>query len=121
MFPPFQVFNAKQTWVGTFWLEEIIWIYLFAFLGIFQLIKKKMLSLAFFVGVFFASTIFVSHRDIARYILPITPFLLIAYSDVINSTFFKWAIIFLIIPIYLFTVNFIIGNATPIADWGPLL
>lgn len=121
LFPPFQVFNAVQTWVGTFWLEEIIWIYLFGFLGVFQLIKKGLYPFAWFVGIFFVSTLFVSHRDIARYIIPIVPFLLIAFSDVLTSKPFKFALGFLAIPIYLFALNFIVGNVTPIADWGPLL
>lgn len=121
MFPPFQVFNTAQTWVGTFWLEEIIWLYLFGFLGVFQLIKKKYYYFAWFVGIFGLSTLFVSHRDIARYILPIVPFLFIAFSDVLNSKAFKWALLFLIIPTYLFALNFIIGNVTPVADWTPLL
>lgn len=121
LFPPFQVFNAQETWVGTFWLEEIIWIYLFGFLGISQLIKKRMYPFAWFVGIFFTSTLFVSHRDIARYILPITPFLLVAFSDIINHKHFKWALAFLALPIYLFSINFIIGNVTPILDWTLLL
>ena len=29
-FPPFTIFNYSQPWVGTFWLEEIILVYLFA-------------------------------------------------------------------------------------------
>lgn len=121
LFPPFQVFNTAQTWVGTFWLEEIIWIYLFIFLGIFQLIKKGHYYFVWFVGIFGLSTLFVSHRDIARYILPIVPFLLIAFNDVLDSKVFKWALLFLLIPIYLFSLNFIIGNVTPVADWTPLL
>lgn len=120
-FPPFQVFNAAQTWVGTFWLEEIIWIYLIALLGVFQLIKNKQFTFAWFVGIFTFSTLFVSHRDIARYILPIVPFLFVAFSGILISKPFKWALLFLLIPIYLFSLNFIIGNITPIADWGPLL
>ena len=121
LFPPFQVFNTPQTWVGTFWLEEIIWIYLFCFFGLSQLIKNKSYSFAWFVGIFGISTLFVSHRDIARYIIPIVPFLLIAFADILKSKYFKWALVFLIIPIYLFSINFIIGNVTPIADWTPLL
>lgn len=121
LFPPFQVFNAAQIWVGTFWLEEIIWIYLFGFLGIFQLIKQRRFEFAWFVGIFFISTLFVSHRDIARYILPIVPFLFIAFSDILTSKPFRWALPFIVLSIYLFAINFIIGNVTPIADWGPLL
>ncbi len=121
LFPPFQVFNTAQAWVGTFWLDEIIWIYLFGFLGVFQLIKNKLYPFAWFVGIFFASTLFVSHRDIARYILPIVPFLFIAFSDVLTSRPFRWALALLLLPIYLSALNFIIGNVTPIADWRPLL
>lgn len=121
LFPPFQVFNAAERWVGTFWLEEIVWIYLFGFLGIFQLIKQKNYEFAWFVGVFFVSTLFVSHRDVSRYILPIVPFLLISFSDVLISKPFRWALLFISLPIYLFALNFIIGNVTPVADWGPLL
>lgn len=121
LFPPLQVFNAAQTWVGTFWLEEIIWLYLFGLFGLLELIKQKRFFFAWFVGIFFFSSLFVSHRDIARYILPIVPFLLIAFSNFLATPQFRWILIFLAIPIYLFSINFIINNVTPVADWGPLL
>lgn len=121
MFPPFQVFSPNQPWVGTFWLEEIIWIYLFGIMGIFFLIQQKRVILASFVFIFFLSILFVSHRDIARYSLPIVPFLLIAFNKVISSKEFGWAILLLLVPIYLFSIAFIANNVTPIGDWGPLL
>lgn len=121
LFPPFQVFNAAQAWVGTFWLEEIIWLYIFGALGVIYLIKQKYYPLAWFTGIFFLSTLFVSHRDIARYSLPLVPFLLIAFQQILVQPIFRWILAFLIIPIYLFSLNFIIHNVTPIADWGPLL
>lgn len=121
MFPPFQVFSPNQPWVGTFWLEEIIWIYLFGIMGTFFLIQQKRVVLASFVFIFFLSILFVSHRDIARYSLPIVPFLLIAFNKVISSKGFGWAILLLLVPIYLFSIAFIANNVTPIGDWGPLL
>ncbi|MBI2268166.1 MAG: hypothetical protein HYU80_01820 [Candidatus Blackburnbacteria bacterium] len=121
MFPPFQIFNPKQTWVGTFWLEEVIWIYLFAAVGVVYLIKQKQIAIASFVGIFFLSLLFVSHRDIARYSLPIIPFLFIAFHKVLESPEFKWISLLLLLPIYLFSITFITNNVTPIADWGPLL
>lgn len=121
MFPPFQVFNPGSSWVGTFWLEEIIWIYLLAATGIVYLIRQKMFIPASFVAVFFISILFVSHRDIARYSLPMVPFLLIAYAKFISTKSFKWVMLLLIIPIYLFSIAFITNNVTPIGDWGPLL
>jgi hypothetical protein len=121
MFPPFQVFNPEQVWVGTFWLEEIIWIYIFGLLGFVYLIKQRQYKVAAFVGIFFLSIFFVSHRDIARYSLPIVPFLLVAFNKVIASKEFRWVILILLLPIYLYSITFINNNVTPISDWTQLL
>lgn len=121
MFPPFQIFNYSQSWVNTHWLEGIIFIYLFGVLGLIALFKQKKTVFAWFVGVFFTTLLFVSHRDLMRYALPIVPFILIAFSKQINSKEFKIAMALLIIPIYLFTLAFIANNAMPISDWTPLL
>lgn len=120
-FPPFQIFNFSQPWVGTFWLEEIILVYLFGLLGLIKLIRLRQDSLAWFVGVFFISIIFVSHRDIIRYSLPIVPFLHVAFADTIVKKEFKLVMMFLILPIYLFSLTFISQNVMPIPDWAPLL
>ena len=121
MFPPFQVFNLSQPWVGTFWLEEIIWVYLLIAIGLTYLIQQKRAVLASFVAVFFLSILFVAHRDIARYSLPVMPFLFIAYEKTLNSAWFKWVVLLLAIPIYLLSLGCIANNTTPISDWGPLL
>ena len=120
-FPPFQIFNFRQPWVGTSWLEEIIFVYLFGILGIIKLIQKKETVLAWFVGIFFVSTLFISHRDLLRYSLPLVPFLLVAFSEFLVKKEFKIAIAFLVIPIYLFALSFISQNAMPISDWAPFL
>lgn len=120
-FPPFQIFNYSQPWVGTFWLEEVILVYLLGAYGLVRLIKLGENELAWFVGVFFASILFVSHRDIIRYSLPIVPFLFIAYKDTLVKKEFKYVILLLIIPIYLFSLSYIARNVMPISDWAPLL
>lgn len=120
-FPPFQIFNYSAPWVGTFWLEEIIFVYLFGILGLMRLINKKDTATAMFVGVFFITTLFVSHRDLIRYSLPIAPFILAAFSDVIAKKEFKIAMAVLIIPIYLFSLAYISQNVMPIPDWASLL
>ncbi|MDO8452750.1 MAG: hypothetical protein Q7S79_03275 [bacterium] len=120
-FPPFQAFNPGQAWVGTFWLEEIVCVYLLIALGLAYLIKQKETVLATFVGVFLTSLIFVAHRDIARYALPVVPFIFVAFNKFLSSTEFKWILLLLIVPVYLFSIVFIANNVTPIADWGPLL
>ena len=120
-FPPFQVFNYSAPWVGTFWLEEIIFIYLVSAWGIIKLAKDKKTVFASIAGVFLLSIFFVSHRDILRYLLPATPFLLFAYKDILLKKEFRPIILLIIIPIYLFSLAFISQNKMPIADWAPLL
>lgn len=120
-FLPFSIFNYSAQWVGTFWLEEVIFVYLFGILGLLALIKQKRSVLAWFVGIFFVSTIFVSHRDLIRYSLPIVPFLFAAFSDTLVKREFKIAMAVLIIPIYLFSLAYISQNVMPISDWAPFL
>jgi Gpi18-like mannosyltransferase len=120
-FPPFQVFNYSAAWVGTFWLEEIIFIYLVSAWGVVKLIKGKKIVFASIAGIFLFSILFVSHRDILRYLLPAVPFLFLAYKDTVLKKEFKPIVFLIIIPIYLFSLAFISQNKMPIADWGPLL
>jgi len=121
LFPPFQVFNPNQPWVGTFWLEEIIFVYLFGILTFLLLLKQKEYIIASFVGIFFFSLLFVAHRDLLRYSLPIYPFFYVAFGNYLVKKEFKIAVFFLIIPIYLFSLTFISQNIMPIADWRPFL
>lgn len=120
-FPPFQIFNYSQAWVGTFWLEEVLFVYLLGLVGLVKLIKLKDYDLTWFVGIFFASILFVSHRDIIRYALPIVPFLYAAFAKTITQKEFRYVILVLIIPIYLFSLAYISQNVMPISDWSPLL
>jgi hypothetical protein len=120
-FPPFQVFNYTQAWVGSFWLEDILFVYLFGALGLSKLMRAKEDALYWFTGILFATLLFVSHRDILRYGLPIVPFLIIAFKDTLISKEFKFAFAILIIPIYLFALAFISNNVMPISNWAPLI
>ncbi|MBU0845960.1 hypothetical protein KKH23_02030 [Patescibacteria group bacterium] len=120
-FPPFQIFNYSAPWVGTFWLEEIIFVYLIGLMGVIKLFKQKSEAIAWFVGIFFTSILFVSHRDIIRYSLPIIPFLILAFSKTILQKEFKIVMIVLVIPIYLFSLAYISQNVMQISDWAPFL
>jgi len=120
-FPPFSIFNYSAPWVGTAWLEEIIFVYLIGALGLVKLIRQGRTELAYFVGIFFASILFVSHRDLIRYALPIVPFLFAAFADTLTRKTFKIAFFFIIIPIYLFSLAFISQSVMPISNWGPFL
>ncbi|MFA6184518.1 MAG: hypothetical protein WC682_05500 [Parcubacteria group bacterium] len=120
-FPPFQIFNYSADWVGTFWLEEVIFIYLIGILGIYKLYQEKLITYFYFSLVFFIPLLFVAHRDLMRYSLPLVPFLLLGYRESLLKKEIKFAIIILIIPIYLYSLAFISQNAMPISNWAPFL
>jgi Gpi18-like mannosyltransferase len=120
-FPPFQIFNYSAPWVGTFWLEEIIFIYLLGAIGVYKLFQKKEFELGTFSVIFFLLTLFIAHRDLMRYSLPLVPFLLVAFSDTLIKKEFKVALCVIIIPIYLYSLAFISQNVMPISNWAPFL
>ena len=86
-----------------------------------KLFKQKVGALAWFTGIFFTSILFVSHRDIIRYSLPIIPFLILAFSKTIVKKEFKIVMIVLAIPIYLFSLAYISLYVMQISDWAPFL
>ena len=118
---PFSVFNSQAKWVGTAWLEEII---IYFFIYTFCVISLKNIryrSFFYFPLIFLMATIFVQHRDISRYALPIWPFACIAFEKQFTSKKFMIAVIILLPALYLFAWNFMIQNVMPISDWSPFL
>ncbi len=113
---PFQVFNKSQFWVGDIWLEDIVYIFLLGFLGGTILLKKRLYPMAFFVLTYLVASTMVIHRDISRYILPITPFILIAFEKVLTSKEFKIILPIILLIIYLYSQNFILQNVAPIPN-----
>lgn len=121
IFPPFQVFDANARWVGTGWLEDILFVYLFYLLTLFSLYTIKKLRAAFYFTVlFFIAIISVQHRDIARYSLPLLPFGLIAHEQFFTSKKFILVLIILLPALYIYAWNFILFNQAPITDWAVL-
>lgn len=121
VFPPFQSFITGRNWLGDFWLEDMVYVYLLGALTVVLLIKQRLYDFVSFVLIFFLATLFVSHRDLSRYSLPMMPFALIAFAPFLEKKEFKIAFFFILIPIYLYTINFIANNTAPIADWTPYL
>jgi Gpi18-like mannosyltransferase len=120
-FPPFQIFNYSAPWVGTFWLEEVIFIYLIGAIGVYKLFQKKEFELGIFSVIFFVLSLFIAHRDLMRYCLPLVPLLFVAFSDTLVKKEFKIGLLVIIIPIYLYSLAFISQNVMPIANWSPFL
>lgn len=112
-FPPFQVFNKDQAWVGDIWLEDIVYILILGFLGGVMLIKQKLYPLAFFVLIYLGASTMVAHRDVSRYILPVFPFVIIAFEKALTSKEFKIVLVIVALAIYLYAQNFILANTAP--------
>lgn len=120
--PPFSIFAPQgQIWVGNFWLEDVIWTWLVYGMGVLLLWKKNLKIEAIFSAIFFGSTLFVAHRDISRYIIPIAPFLLVGFDKYLQKKEFKIILVVLALPIVLYTWNFLLNNTSPVADWAPYL
>jgi hypothetical protein len=117
---PFRVFDAKAPWVGSIWLSDVIWIYLVAGIGVYRALKKSLVW-GIYGLVFYLLILFVSHRDIARYSLPLVPVVLLGLGEIFEKKEARWAVILLTIPLFFYTLNFVLYNTVAIADWGPLL
>lgn len=113
-FPPFQVFNKNQFWVGDIWLEDIVYVYLLGLLAGVMLVKTERLKiLGIYVLTYIGASLFVAHRDISRYVLPIFPFALIAFEKILVSKEFKIVLAIIGLGIYLYAQNFILANTAP--------
>lgn len=115
-FPPFAVFNKHQFWVGDIWLEDIVYIFILGFLGAATLYKKKLYPIFAFVLTYLIASTLIVHRDIARYTLPVAPFILIAFEKVLTSKEFKIILPVILIAIYLYAQNFLLANVSPIPN-----
>lgn len=122
LFPPFSVFNFQKIWVGTAWLEEIVFLYFFYLMALLTLYQNKLMRPVFyFMLIFFLATISIQHRDLSRYALPMLPFALIAFEKLFTSKKFLIVLIILLPAIYLYAWNFMLYNIAPITDWSPFL
>lgn len=118
---PFSVFDSEKSWVGTAWLEEIIFYFFLYGLAIVNLKHIKYRSFFYFTVIFFIATIFVQHRDIARYSLPLWPVAVISLEKFFVSKKFLAVFLILLPAIFFYAWNFLGYNIMPIADWRPFL
>jgi len=118
---PFSMFNFQKNWVGTAWLEDIVFYLVIYLLTVISLKNIKQRSLFYFGLVFFVATTFVQHRDIARYSLPLWPLACIAFEKFFTSKKFIIVLVILLPAIFLFGWNFMLYNVMPIGEWKPFL
>jgi 4-amino-4-deoxy-L-arabinose transferase-like glycosyltransferase len=118
---PFSAFNFQGKWVDTAWLEDIILYFFIYGLAIIHLKDSKYRSFFYVPLVYLIGTIFVQHRDISRYALPLWPFACIAFEKFFTSKKFLIVFVLLLPAIYLYAWNFLLYNVMPISDWTAFL
>ncbi len=119
---PYLVFISTKSWIHTLWLEDIIYLFLFALWGIYLLYKRYKISpVIIYPIIFTVVSLFIAHRDISRYIAPVYPFLFVAFKKPLCSKTAKTIFPLILPAIILFVINFIAKNTAPIADWTPYL
>ncbi len=126
-FPPFMIFSNAQKWITDMWREDILYMYLLYGTGIGLYIKQigikcgiEKLSAASYGIVYGLILLLISHRDLARYALPIAPVALLGFAPLLSHKSAKWLLI-LLIPIYLLGWQFVVSNVQAVADWTSLI
>lgn len=118
---PFSAFNFQKVWVGTAWLEDVLFYFFIYFVSLVTLWRNKYRSFFYFALVFLTATVFVQHRDIARYSLPLWPMAVIAFHQFLTSKRFLVVFIILLPAIFFYAWNFLAANVMPISNWAPYL
>jgi hypothetical protein len=119
---PFSAFMSRNTWINTIWLEDVIYIFGLVFVALFSLYHRFKTKIIFlFPFLFTLATVFVGHRDISRYIAPVYPFLFLAFGRLLIKKRIILVFILLLPAVIFYSLNFVAGNAAPIADWTPFL
>jgi hypothetical protein len=71
--------------------------------------------------VYLTALLFIVHRDIARYALPIAPLAILGYGVSYTPKKIPWLLLLILLPVLFYSWNFVQGNVQPIADWTPFL
>lgn len=119
---PFAIFSSNMPWVGEIWLEDIIYLAALMIGGAYLYIKRKGWSAtSWFVIIYGVFTLCVAHRDLARYSLPIMPIVIAGWSEIVPPKLVKWMGYILIIPIFLYSWQFVLANYQVVLDWTKYL
>jgi len=117
---PFSQFNAQNVWAGA-WIEDVVFYFIAMFTLTVSLWKGKQRSWFYFALFYTLFLVFIPQRDITRFAYPLLPLFLFNFQSFITSKVFKVALFVCLPAIYFYTINFMLVNQAPIADWSLLL
>lgn len=119
---PYQVFVSTRTWINTIWLEDVIYVFALCFFAVAKLWKKYKVDILFLFPLLYTlASVMVAHRDISRYMIPVYPFVFLAFGKKIALPKVRLIFLILIPAVVLYAINFLIGNTAPITTWAPYL
>jgi hypothetical protein len=117
--PPLKVLVAKEImnfplgfWTG--WLEFVVYNYILYFLGVVLLFEKRQYFFSVIALIYFLPVLTFVQADMARFILPILPFIYLGYSDILSKKP-VYMTLFLSLPmVFLFAIGYINYNLAPL-------
>lgn len=117
--PPLKVLVAHDImsftlgfWTG--WLEFVVYNYILYLAGIVLLFSKKFYFLGLVALVYFIPVLTFVQADMARFILPIMPFIFLGFSDSLSKKPVYLTLFFSLPMVFLFTVGYINYNLAPL-------
>lgn len=115
---PFAMFNYAQKWVATGWMETTA-LYFIAMFILLVKISRGFPRIYFWFTLWYIGLMSVIPQvDIMRLAMPLAPIFFLAFHEALSSNYFKYGLILSFPLLYLHTINFIMTNQAPIADWG---
>ena len=122
LYYPFAVFASHMDWVSGIWNEDLIYLFLLLTTGVVLFWQKNKKTPTALFGLLYGFFIMsVAHRDLARYSLPIVPIILLGLAPVLEHKIVKIIMIVMLIPIALYSWQFVLANYQPVIDWTPFL
>ncbi len=114
---PYSQFDFNQTWIGSIWLEDIIFYFLILFASAAYLYQSKKILYSFAVFIYAVFLIFIPQRDLTRFSASVMPFVFWAAAPILEKKYFRVAFIIILPAVYFYTLNFILNNQAPVTEW----
>ncbi len=115
---PFGLFNYAKRWVQTGWLEDPA-LYFIGLLTLVFALRRGFPRIYFWFVLFYTAMLsLIPQIDIMRLAMPVAPVAFLAASHLLSARPFRYGLLASLPLIYLYTINFIMTNQAPIADWG---
>lgn len=119
---PFAQFDYHSPWSGTGWMEELVFYFLMMILLIQRYAQKKVNQIYFYFICFYSlMLVLVPQRDITRLSLPLVPFFMLTFERFFSSKTFRLALVLIFPALYMYSLNFLMHNQAPVADWSLIL